>query len=185
MALLCEEREIFLEDNRHCLLRDLRSDDLDGLQDLERDTAKDALLQGEDPDPEPLPLHLRKIWIEDVLESETRLALVAEVDGVVAGMLEFQSLEKPRLSRHVGRFYISLREDVRGMGIGRALMELMLDWARNQPQLEKISLTVLSTNEPAIGLYRSLGFHEEGRKLKEFRMPDGTYADDVLMFREV
>jgi RimJ/RimL family protein N-acetyltransferase len=45
--------------------------------------------------------------------------------------------------------------------------------------LQKIELEVFSSNEAAVGLYRSFGFYEEGRK-RRGRFVDGNY-DDILM----
>ncbi|MGN7115532.1 hypothetical protein [Lysinibacillus odysseyi] len=43
---------------------------------------------------------------------------------------------------------------------------------------------VLSTNERAIHLYRSLGCIEEGRKVKEVKIHN-RYVDDILMYKDV
>lgn len=57
----------------------------------------------------------------------------------------------------------------------------MVEWAEQIPQLEKINLRVIATNAQAIGLYMKFGFQEEGRRKRQFKYSDGTYADDVLM----
>jgi RimJ/RimL family protein N-acetyltransferase len=46
--------------------------------------------------------------------------------------------------------------------------------------LEKIELTVHASNEPAIALYRSLGFEEEGKRRRGW-LVDGAYDDIVLL----
>jgi RimJ/RimL family protein N-acetyltransferase len=60
-----------------------------------------------------------------------------------------------------------------------------LAWAEQHPSIEKVSLGVFSTNERAITLYKKMGFIEEGRKIKEFKMSDDEYIDDVLMYKLV
>ncbi|MCI4351368.1 MAG: GNAT family N-acetyltransferase [Thermoplasmata archaeon] len=67
-----------------------------------------------------------------------------------------------RKSHHVGELGIALRKDHRGAGLGRAMMESMIAWARSAG-IRKLSLSVFSSNRPARGLYRSLGFVREGR----------------------
>lgn len=42
-------------------------------------------------------------------------------------------------------------------------------------------LRVRSTNARAIGLYKKLGFVEEGRFRRRLRLEDGTFVDDVAM----
>ena len=73
----------------------------------------------------------------------------------------------------------------RGKGIGRALMTACLEWAEDNAQIAKIGLNVFTDNERAIDLYRRFGFEEEGRRLREYRMADGTWRDDLLMYRFV
>ena len=46
--------------------------------------------------------------------------------------------------------------------------------------LEKIELSVYSSNEAAIALYRSFGFEEEGRR-RRGRLVDGVHDDVILM----
>ncbi|CEL01007.1 hypothetical protein ASPCAL00599 [Aspergillus calidoustus] len=58
---------------------------------------------------------------------------------------------------------ISLIASVRGQGYGREAINWVLDWAFEIGALHRVSLEVLSHNERALGLYRSLGFVEEGR----------------------
>jgi RimJ/RimL family protein N-acetyltransferase len=185
MAFAGTEREIILADGARCILRDVREGDEAGLFRLEEATTGDALLQGEDPGIPALPVDDRAQWIRSVHAGSAWIALVAELEGRLAGVLEFRAYDHPSLTRHVGRFFISLEAPARGRGIGRALMEQMLEWAEQNPRIEKVSLSVLSSNGPAIALYESLGFREEGRRRKEFKLPGGEYADDVLMYRWV
>jgi len=65
----------------------------------------------------------------------------------------------------------------RGRGIGRLLLQSTVERAR-ESGLEKIELEVFASNTPAIGLYRSFGFRDEGRRSRA-RLVDGAY-DDVL-----
>jgi RimJ/RimL family protein N-acetyltransferase len=56
-----------------------------------------------------------------------------------------------------------LAPDWRGQGLGRALLESGVEWAR-QAGAHKLWLEVWPHNAPAIALYRRAGFVEEGRK---------------------
>ena len=73
----------------------------------------------------------------------------------------------------------------RGRGVGRALLTAGLEWAIENPTIEKVGLSVFSDNERAIALYRLLGFEEEGCRRGEYRMDDGSYRDDLLLQRSV
>ena len=87
--------------------------------------------------------------------------------------------------RHAAKLEVMVHPAHRQRGLGRQLMEGCIAWAEQAEGVEKLSLNVFADNEAAIGLYRSLGFQEEGRRPREYRDPDGRYRDDVLMYRFV
>lgn len=59
---------------------------------------------------------------------------------------------------HVEAEYaILLRSDLKGMGLGRALMVLMIDWARAEG-IRRVHSQVLAENGPMLTLCQSLGF---------------------------
>jgi ribosomal protein S18 acetylase RimI-like enzyme len=58
----------------------------------------------------------------------------------------------------------------RGAGWGRRLMERVIEWAENQHR-SRLALWMTSTSEPALGLYRGLGFQEVGESRPHPRFP--------------
>ncbi|WP_437906170.1 GNAT family N-acetyltransferase [Sorangium sp. So ce327] len=106
--------------------------------------------------------------------------LVAEHAGTVVGHAFLEPLSLAATS-HVVRLMIAVHEGHQRQGVGRALMNSLLRWARSNPRVEKVELQVRSSNEPAIALYRSLGFVEEGRKTRRLKIGPNEYLDDVYM----
>lgn len=127
-------------------------------------------------------------WIESHLASPGRLMVVAEYKSTLVGLIDFTSSSKQRL-RHVGEFGISVIQDWQHRGIGRALLQTLITWARSSAVIEKIELQVFAENRNAIALYQSLGFHEEGRKIQAIKCVTGDdrlaetnkYMDLMLM----
>lgn len=61
-------------------------------------------------------------------------------------------------ANHVsGEYAILVRSDIKGRGLGYALMRMMIDWARAEG-LERIEGTVLRENRPMLAVCRRLGF---------------------------
>lgn len=61
-------------------------------------------------------------------------------------------------ANHVaGEYAILVRSDTKGLGLGHALMRMMIDWARTEG-LERIEGSVLRENRPMLAVCRRLGF---------------------------
>ena len=71
-------------------------------------------------------------------------------------------------------------ESDRGKGFGKEAVRLLQRFAFHELGLRRLSLDVIADNLPALGLYRGLGFQEEGR-LRERVYRDGRATDLVYM----
>lgn len=121
--------------------------------------------------------------IEGRRNTDNALFLIAEVNGEIVGNLSFSAGSRRRV-KHTGEFGVSVRKDYWGLGLGRALIEYMLDWAKASGIVRKINLRVRTDNENAIKLYKSLGFAMEGRISREF-MINNEFFDSYQMGLEL
>jgi ribosomal protein S18 acetylase RimI-like enzyme len=100
---------------------------------------------------------------------------LAEADGEIVGMLSVYP------SYHgFGEVGMSVAKEWRGRGVGSALMEQAIAFARERG-LHKLSLDVFAHNEAAIKLYKKHGFVEEGRRVKHYRRKSGELWDSLEM----
>lgn len=106
--------------------------------------------------------------------------LVAEEGGALVGHGLLQAY-RLAVTGHVVELTLAVHVGHQGRGVGRRLMRALIDWARAHPDVEKIELRVRAVNERAIGLYRSLGFVEEGRFVRRIKLGPHAYVDDVAM----
>lgn len=170
---------VTLRDGRTATIRAATAADAEGYTALALDNSTDPNTVPE-PDEVQKDAATRAATLAHALADPQQLILVAECDGVLVGELSFVAPSLRRVA-HCGRFGIFVASPSRGLGIGEALINALLAWAKPHPVIEKVWLGVLSTNPGAVRLYQRLGFVEEARKSREFRLPHGRYADDILM----
>ncbi len=104
--------------------------------------------------------------------------LATSLDGEIIGLLSCHGRPLRALS-HSCEMGISVAKHHRGRGVGRALMQAMLEWA-GAAGIRRIELKVYARNERAIRLYRSFGFEAEGRRRRAV-CQDGEFLDDIVM----
>jgi acetyltransferase len=113
--------------------------------------------------------------------SQGGLSLTLEVEDAVAGHIVARRLYQS-LDEDIAEIAIAVSNTARGVGLGRALMEVAIDWGR-AVRLSKLSLGVLPANTRAITLYRSLGFVDDPPHPQRVVLPVGVR--DLLLMRLV
>ena len=99
-----------------------------------------------------------------------------ELHGVV-GLFR----EEGEKSSHRGVVWgMYVAPEARGQGLGRALMAQLIEEAQSVPGLLQLHLAVVTTNEPAVKLYRSLGFAPYGTDPGALNI-DGQLLDEYLL----
>ena len=86
--------------------------------------------------------------------------------------------------KHNCELGMSVLKEYRRQGIGFKLLSALADWAKSQ-DVARLELTVFSNNIPAIGLYKKHGFLIEGKRTKAIKLPDGSFADSMLMAKRI
>ncbi|MYL70564.1 GNAT family N-acetyltransferase [Halobacillus litoralis] len=127
-----------------------------------------------------LTVEQQKDFIKKIVNDEGKLAIVAEYRGDIVGFLDFHNGNKKRI-KHQGNFGMSVSASFRGKGIGKALLIGLLNWAKMNPFIEKVSLEVFASNTNAIFLYEKVGFIVEGQKQEAIKDDLGRYFDLILM----
>ena len=121
-------------------------------------------------------------YLRAVRRSPHAAVFVAEAPDGIVGRLSLARDTHPG-SPHVADLGLMVAAGHRRQGIGRALLEQAVAWAR-EVEIRKLELHVFPHNEPAIELYESFGFEREGYRRRHYRRGDG-YVDAVLMAFEV
>jgi len=101
----------------------------------------------------------------DELQMDCARSILAEVEGRIVGYVLFWFL-----TEEVDIHNIAVHPDFRRQGIGRLLLEQVVDAARRQERV-RVTLDVRFSNAPAQNLYRSFGFVIRGLR-------KGYYSDN-------
>jgi len=117
-------------------------------------------------------------YLRTVQQHRDAAVYVAEDDGRIVGRLSLARDPHPA-SRHVADLGLMVAASHRRRGVGTALLEQAVAWARRSG-VRKLELHVFPWNEPALRLYESFGFEREGYRRAHYER-DGELVDAVLM----
>ncbi len=106
------------------------------------------------------------------------------VAGEVLGFAYFGQFRDRSAYRYTAEDAIYVRDDVRGQGVGKALVQALLDRAEAQGFRQMLAVIGDSDNVGSIGLHVSLGFRRAG-VLKAAGLKFGRWVDVVFMQRSL
>ncbi|MFN0204221.1 MAG: GNAT family N-acetyltransferase [Bacteroidia bacterium] len=133
-------------------------------------------------------LQLNKSWkekFEEDLKKELeemgwrRLWLAKNQAGQIMGHIDIRSHNQLH-TQHRVVLGMGVDSHFRGQKVGQSLMEFILHFCQQNPQIAWIDLEVIASNPPAIALYKKMGFEETGRKKDMFKI-DGLSYDYISM----
>lgn len=117
-------------------------------------------------------------YLRSIRRYDHAAVLVAETSEGIVGRLSVGRDPHPA-SAHVADLGLMVAQSHRRRGIGWALLEGAVDWAR-RAGVRKLELHVFPYNTGAIAMYERFGFVREGYRTAHYRRPDG-YVDAILM----
>ena len=177
-------KETLLKNGKTCLLRLAEESDAEMLLEYLKATSGETPYMIREPEEVRTSMEEEVEFLRRNRENPRALHLLAFADGVFAGSCSFAAGSERMRMRHRCSVGISLYRESWGMGIGTALMGEILTGARTAG-FEQAELEVVSTNLPAIALYKKLGFQVTGTLPRAFKYKDGTYADFLFMVKNL
>jgi RimJ/RimL family protein N-acetyltransferase len=154
-------------------VRLLRADEVESVLDLLDDVAAERRWIASEP---PIPRERWREGFEKRLDDEYAICLAAvDAGDRVIGELDAQGRrDRPA---EIG---MAVAKEWRGRGVGTALMQGCVDWARERG-VHKLALQVWPHNEAAIRLYERFGFEREGVLRAHYRRENGELWDAIVM----
>lgn len=116
--------------------------------------------------------------IETFLKKTNSTILVAEEKEELVGYL-LANGGNAKKNIHTAHLIIGIDKDYRGQGIGTLLFEALEKWAKKN-KLHRLELTVVTSNERAVSLYKNQGFELEGTK-KDALYIENEFYDEYYM----
>jgi len=133
----------------------------------------------------PITRNEEEIWLKSTLnniKNKKAFLIWAIYNNQIIGSCDINQGHSHR-NKHIGKLGIMVDKDFRREGIGRFLLEFIIEQAKKM-KLNIVSLTVFSDNEPAISLYKKQGFKEWGR-LPKGLYRKGKFSDSVKMYKNL
>ena len=120
--------------------------------------------------------------LKNIIEQNGIVLLVFVGDTLIGiASLDMQT----EAASHVGGIGITIAMGYRGEGIGKILMQFLLDEGENCiPHLRIITLGVYEDNLPAVEMYKKLGFQDFG-KLPEGLFRKDKYSNELFMYKKI
>jgi GNAT superfamily N-acetyltransferase len=122
----------------------------------------------------------RDVWIK----APPGLTVVAVEGDRVIGSAHMET-NRPGPGSHVSTASFMVAADARGRGVGTALCEFALDWARERGYAGMQFNAVAESNHTAVDLYKRLGFDVVGTVPGAFEHPMLGRVGLHVMYREL
>lgn len=132
----------------------------------------------------PLPRDLDRASALAYWFSPEHTVFVAEEDGRIVGTYYLKANQKAGGAHVANCGYITARDAGR-RGVGRAMCEHSLAYARSRGFRAMQFNFVVSTNERAVRLWQACGFEIVGRLPGAFNHPTGGFVEAFVMFRSL
>jgi phosphinothricin acetyltransferase len=155
-------------------IRPARSDDAPAICDIynegieDRDATLETRLRTSDE---------QRAWLES--RSERHPVVVAERQGSVVGWGSLNAFNPRPAYDHVTEFSVYVARLSRGAGIGRSLLETLVESAR-EIGYHKMVLAAFDWNTAGVALYKRMGFRQVGI-YREQGLLNGRWVDTVIM----
>jgi GNAT superfamily N-acetyltransferase len=131
--------------------------------------------------PENLSLEeARALWMEP---PPGQTVVAVEADNLLGSAK--MSPNRPGRGSHIATASFMVSPDHGGRGVGRALGEYVITWAREQGYRGIQFNAVVETNTPAVRLWQSLGFQIIGTVPGAFHHPRHGYVGLHVMFQRL
>ena len=178
--------EISIKDKlgRTVILRNARPEDSAALIEYLRTTSAETPYLIREPEEITITEEQENQFIQAKIDAERELMLVAFIDGKHIGNCSLMSIAPYKRYSHRCDVAIALYKEYCGCGIGKAMLQTVLDVAKNVGY-EQAELEVMAENKDAIVMYEKVGFKKFGTFPDNMKYSDESYMDAYWMMKKL
>jgi len=177
-------RTILLKDGRACILRSPGAEDARAMLSYLKNIFGETAFMARYPEEVTMSIDEEAVFLEQKKKDERSLMLAAFTDGMVIASAGVSCVGCQLRVMHRASFGLSVQKDYWHLGLGTALLDEVISWAK-AAGYEQLELEVVCDNKRALALYEKCGFVIYGTREKGFKYKDGTYGDEHLMLRRL
>lgn len=173
-----------LKNNITCILRSALPEDAQDILVYKYKAASETYFLIRYPDEVSTNIEEETSSLLDFANAVDKINLLSIIDEKIVGFCHISPTSLRRKVHHRAQMGITVLQDYWGKGLGRLLMYEAVACARSLGY-EQLELGVFSDNMRAISLYKSLGFKTYGTTPRAFKLEDGSYRDELLMYKSL
>jgi ribosomal protein S18 acetylase RimI-like enzyme len=131
-----------------------------------------------------LPEEMDLEWMQQALAGalDGGIAIGAWCDSTIVGLIKASRMPSVQFQHVLWDLTVAVDPEFQGRGIGENLFAALIETSATlTPRVERIELVVREGLAHAIRLYERLGFKQEGRFERRFRLSTGDYEADIPM----
>jgi RimJ/RimL family protein N-acetyltransferase len=159
------------------VLRAIEEEDLPAFARWANDLEVEVLGGGDPPTPQSVA-RVKAEHERRQKESSDDVNFAIDADGKLIGMVALFRTDTTARTSELG--IVIGERDYWGKGYGQDAIRTVVSYGFRHRNLQRVWLTVVETNDRALGAYKRCGFVEEGR-LREHVWSDGAHRDLVCM----
>lgn len=182
--MLIENKAVEISGGRIIILRSPILSEAEAVLAHRKQTAEETYFMARYPEEVNWEIEKEREFLEQMEESKEGFLLAAYLEGELVAVAMLNRYGKQYKYRHRAVFGLSVQRRAWRMGIGSILSEEVLNQAEKLG-FEQVELGVYADNEVAIHIYEKVGFRKTGIVPQAFKLRDGSYRDEILMFCQV
>lgn len=182
--MILEEKIITLKNGKICVLRCPKASDAEEMLEYLKKTAVETNFLLRYPEEVTMTIEEEINFINSIRENPRGIMICAYIGDKLIGTTNINGIGERFKISHRASFGIAVLKEAWNLGIGSALMNEILQFAKDTG-FELVELEVASPNHNAINLYKKFGFKIYGTRENGFKFKDGTYCDEHLMLKNI